>query len=454
MKRKLNVISEISSAHASKDEVDDYVVKILSDSNGYVQIERTAVRSKIRNHVDTYTNVAVDKTITVKHLDLKTAELILDRLKSKSHKWSDAFIINETSGSVLNWTKTESEHKYTSTGIKFWRHRTQMEEFKQNRPHTVVSTHISPEGACNLKCPYCSVTYRNTHNRIPLQRIKDYVSTLKEYGLKAVILTGGGEPTLYSQFNELVTWLKSQDLSIGLITNGTQTHRISDEALSCLSWARVSINIFEGWQNQITFPREKVSKDCVIGCSIVYTGEHERSQNDQSNWAELFRNVSRVADKCGAEYIRILPNCLLEQNSLLLQHETLQKILSDVGDPRYFQQYKTHRTPVSSECHQAYFRPYLSEETWHGDGTPGTVYPCDSVVLNQATAHFAKTYQICKPEDIRDFLERKSAMSFDPRESCSGCVFSDNVDMLDAWKSGGQEHFQDFPHPLKHEEFI
>ena len=149
-----------------------------------------------------------------------------------------------------------------------------MEQFKQGLSDTVISTHISPEGACNLKCPYCSVTYRDTHSRIPLPRIKDYVNQLTARGLKAVILTGGGEPTLYKEFNELAQWLYfEKGLSIGLITNGTMTQKIQEKTLECFSWVRISINIFDKWTEKIKFPYEKLRDDCVVGCSMVYTGE-------------------------------------------------------------------------------------------------------------------------------------------------------------------------------------
>ena len=105
--------------------------------------------------------------------------------------------------------KTEEEHKYTSTGIKFWRHPQQMNNYKTGDPNTVISTHISPEGACNLTCAYCSVTYRDLHSRIEMDVIKDYVTKLKTRGLKAAILTGGGEPTSYKHINELIRWLLS-----------------------------------------------------------------------------------------------------------------------------------------------------------------------------------------------------------------------------------------------------
>ena len=120
----------------------------------------------------------------------------------------------------------------------------------------------------------------------------------------------------------------------------------------------------------------------------------------------------------------------------------------------FFHQYKIHGAPNSSVCHQAYFRPYLSEEPNHETGRPGTVYPCDSVVLNDGYEHFAKEYQLCAPEDILDFLDGKIKAKFDPRERCKGCVFTENVDMLDNFKNNKLDLFDQFQLPLMHEEFV
>lgn len=433
---------------------EEYLVKILQDDDGNVHIERLALRNKVRNKINTYTFVSKDKIESILSLDLITAEKILNRISAKTHKWSDAFVFNESQGKKLHWEKSDEEHKYTSTGIKFWRHVEQMENFKAGKPGTIISTHISPEGSCNLKCGYCSVTYRDTHSRIELDRIKKYVLDLKERGLKAVILTGGGEPTIYKNFNELISFLANENMSIGLITNGTQTERIDKSLLKHFSWVRISINVFEGWQEKIKFPFEHLSDECVVGCSMVYTGEHEIGKDDHKDWLKMFKEVSKVADKCGAKYIRVLPNCLLEQDQLLTQHEVLQKILQNVDDKRFFQQYKIHGAPDVCECNQAYFRPYLSEEPWHEDGVPGTVYPCDSVVLNEGVAHFSKKYQVCKPENISDFLERKTKMNFNPKNDCKGCVFTENVEMLESWKNGNISKFDEYPEKIKHEEFV
>ena len=273
--------------------------------------------------------------------------------------------------------------------------------------------------------------------------------------MKAVILTGGGEPTLYKKFNELVQWLKyDRNLSVALITNGTQYGRLDAATMAAFSWVRVSINIFNGWTENINLPVEHISPDCIVGCSMVYTVEHEATDNMPLERHVLFDNVARIADRIDAKYVRLLPNCLLEQKDLIAQHRSLDIALGKFNDPRFFHQHKIHGAPQCGTCHQAYFRPYLSEEVFVGNGLPGTVYPCDSVVLNDAFTHFAEEYQICHAADILDFLDRRIEMRFDPRERCTGCVFTNNVNMLDDWIHGKVDRFADFPIVLEHEEFV
>jgi uncharacterized radical SAM superfamily Fe-S cluster-containing enzyme len=186
---------------------------------------------------------------------------ILSKVKEKfqnTNDYASCFVFFESDNVIPDdYTKREKsryEHSFTSTGIKFWRHQEQMLNYKNGNPNSVVSTHISPEGACNLKCPYCSVTYRKNSSRIEFDVIKDYVTKLKSRGLKAVILTGGGEPTMYKYFNELIRWLKQQDLSVALITNGTNARLVNDDVWGMFSWVRVSVNLFDEWESKINIP--------------------------------------------------------------------------------------------------------------------------------------------------------------------------------------------------------
>lgn len=340
------------------------------------------------------------------------------------------------------------EHKFTSTGVKFWKHRDAMESYRDGTGHSVISTHIAPEGRCNLKCDYCSVTHRTFHSSLDLEVIQDYVTRLKTRGLKAVILTGGGEPTVYKQFNELGEWLLDEGLELALITNGTQFKRVSDRVLSGLSWLRISMNRFKHWEKMITVPTDRVGPQTVIGMSLCHSGDN----NDD----EFLEKVAARADAHDISYVRVLPDCMLPQRELVREHRRLQGLFDRLpAGGRFFHQVKIHNAPTQCKCHQSFFRPYLSEEVDPQTGRPGLVFPCDSVVLNDQVMKFASTYALCRPEEILDYLDGRIEQKFDATEHCKGCVFARTVNMLDDYVANGVEHFDQFEHSeMKHANFV
>jgi len=299
-----------------------------------------------------------------------------------------------------------TELKYTSTYYKFLKHPDQLKSYCEGTGRTIISTHISPEGSCNLGCHYCSVSRRDTHERIELGVIQDYITMLSFRGLKAVIITGGGEPTLYPEFDELVRWIHSRELKIALITNGTCKNVLWD----LFTWVRISLNNLD----KVYFPKIKGT----LGCSIIYTGQS----------LGYFKEVERLIKGTDVEYVRVVPDCRGNQKELIKNHLRIDEILKELNNNIFFHQHKLHRTPEANVCHQAYFRPYLSEVNG------GTVFPCDSLVLNNSSRHFTSDYAICKAEDILNFMDGKIKMKFNPINKCSGCVFTNTVDVLNAIK--------------------
>jgi len=332
------------------------------------------------------------------------------------------------------------EDNFTSTGIKFWKHSYQMNNYKNKNPNTIISTHISPTSKCNLSCSYCSVKKR-AKNQIELDVIKDYIDKLITRGLKAVIITGGGEPTLYPDFNPLIKWLRyEKNLSVALITNGTNSHLVKD--WSAFSWIRISINMFNNWKHRISLPLQLINKETIIGMSYI---------DGDKQLESIIDDLRFLKSKLNASYIRVLPDCLLSEDELETEHKQIAEIFTryNLIDYNFFHQYKKHETPKLEICHQSYFRPYLSEV----DG--GTVYPCDSIVLNDQVSFFDNKYQICKAKDILDFLDRKIIPKFKPCNDCSGCVFSNNIQLLNNWINGKVDRFDEFKNKeIIHEEFV
>jgi len=314
------------------------------------------------------------------------------------------------------------ENTYTSTGAKFWCHPEQMMAYKEGLTDSIISTHVSPEGACNLNCSYCSVRNRKTE-RIELDVIKEYIGTLLVHGLRAVILTGGGEPTLYPYFAELVEWLWDMHMSVGLITNGSTVPDMSDDAYASFKWVRVSLNTGV----PVCFPLEKLAPGCTVGFSKICCPDTA---------GEDIIAETKAADLLGAKYIRLLPDCTLPTKTYDILRRRLLWVMESCPQSVFIQQ-KNQRAPRAHVCHQAYFRPYLSEVNG------GTVFPCDSVVLNNNDHCFIDKYAICKAEDVGRFLNRRISMTFKPCDDCGGCVFADTVDMLEEWTN-----------PIEHEDFV
>jgi wyosine [tRNA(Phe)-imidazoG37] synthetase (radical SAM superfamily) len=75
----------------------------------------------------------------------------------------------------------------------------------------------------------------------------DLISSLENltnHGLRSVILIGGGEPTLYSMFCELVSFLKEKGLQVAIVSNGSNGNVIAAvaELLNGNDWVRYSVD--------------------------------------------------------------------------------------------------------------------------------------------------------------------------------------------------------------------
>ena len=113
---------------------------------------------------------------------------------------------------------------FTSTGSKFFAHQEAMNNLRNGKGQCITS-HIMCTDICNHSCAFCSVQHR-AGDSLPFDDIMAYLDILLRFGLKAVILSGGGNPILYKckssgrTFNDVVDAIHGRGLEIGLITNG------------------------------------------------------------------------------------------------------------------------------------------------------------------------------------------------------------------------------------------
>jgi radical SAM protein with 4Fe4S-binding SPASM domain len=143
-----------------------------------------------------------------------------------------------------------------------------------------VSVELSLTNRCNLSCSWCSDLGIRQDAMVDLdyEIVLGLIRDLKEHGCRGVVVEGGGEPTIYKRFDEVIEYIATQGLAIGLITNGV---KLPDERmLDKFSWIRVSLDA----STRETF--------------LKYKGV--------DRFAEVMENIHRIAEHdtiCGVGYV-------------------------------------------------------------------------------------------------------------------------------------------------------
>jgi len=55
---------------------------------------------------------------------------------------------------------------------------------------------------------------------------------------------------------------------------------------------------------------------------------------------------------------------------------------------------------------------------------------------------------------VLEYIDGRIKQPFDAKEHCKGCVFTENVNMLDDFVNGKINRFAEFSEPLHDEEFV
>ncbi len=326
----------------------------------------------------------------------------------------------------------------------------------QNGKGQPVVTHLMPTDLCNHTCAFCSVQTR-AGETLPLADMFEYLEILMAFGLKAVIISGGGNPILYRHggytFDHLVDGIHGRGLEIGLITNGMPLETVAGRrtwkgvhphTLDKCTWIRISMSGFDHREDQVFVP-DLDSSRTTLGFSYIlhdiyqepldknhgkvstltdlHTAENleGRVTRGDDRLPKLTRQIREIVEVHHPAYVRLLPNCL-EPSRIPERCATLQKMADEIDPSTVFVQYKPPSAPRA--CYLGYIHPVLNSD--------GYVYPCDSCVLNETAGHkFANPWRVCHWSEIaRIYEEPVRSLIKDPKVQCPGCVFPQSNEIL------------------------
>ncbi|RKY33722.1 MAG: radical SAM protein [Candidatus Duberdicusella sinuisediminis] len=103
---------------------------------------------------------------------------------------------------------------------------------------------ISPWGGCNQRCIFCALDFLGYKPHfLGIKVLKKFLKDIAGAGVKSIMFAGEGEPLIYKDIAEAITYAKGRGLDVALTTNGVfLNEKFLKEAFSSLSWLRVSFN--------------------------------------------------------------------------------------------------------------------------------------------------------------------------------------------------------------------
>jgi MoaA/NifB/PqqE/SkfB family radical SAM enzyme len=142
-----------------------------------------------------------------------------------------------------------SENVYST--LKLFSHPDVVRKINNKEHVSPILIQFMPQNLCPHDCEFCSYRRRGNKNNemfddkesIPLEKTLEIINDAKAMGVKAFEITGGGEPTAYKFFREMIQSLVDNDLDIGIVSNGVG---LKEEYIKIMSkkllWSRISID--------------------------------------------------------------------------------------------------------------------------------------------------------------------------------------------------------------------
>lgn len=218
------------------------------------------------------------------------------------------------------------------SALKFLHHPSQVEDLRTGRQPIPVQVQLVISDLCNENCSFCS--YRadgytsnqlfaivengernsNPNRMILYDKVCEILDDCKKMGVKAIQITGGGEPTVHPDHARIFQDVLSCGMDLALVTNGVILKPEAVDVLTAAKWVRISIDAayqhtyssmrevsgetFERvWRNVeiLVDAKRKARSDVVIGLGFVVTRE---------NYSQIQPFVLR-AKNSGVDNVRI-----------------------------------------------------------------------------------------------------------------------------------------------------
>jgi len=203
------------------------------------------------------------------------------------------------------------------TSDKIFYHLEDLNSWKNNCNVSPITMELHLSNACNNNCYYCCMDKVKDTQIMSEEQTKQAIGFIKKIGAKAIIFSGGGEPTVSPHFDDALFYASEKELDIGVITNGLNLYdqRIND-ILGRASWVRVSLDAVNPRQyeqirgsdsfntavsnlKKLVETKKELKYGCTVGTQIVVNKYNYKTIREFVNF--VTKNIP------GIDYIQVRP---------------------------------------------------------------------------------------------------------------------------------------------------
>lgn len=261
----------------------------------------------------------------------------------------------------MNYEKQTQE--YSTFGDKLLQHLDTLSELQKKKRWKPITVQLSPTGVCDFSCDFCSVKFRDKSLVLPFNWAKRGLKDFKSLGAKGLELSGGGNPLLYPQINELINYAHKLGYKIGLISNSPNPGKhLKKETAEKLTWYRSSLSgIDNGFEYDFS-----VIPEGKLGFSYIV--------NEKTTKANLLKIVKLIKTRPDTKFVRIAPNCL-NPDEIKNFKKKWGKTIEKLGEKFFIKEIGDNFKAYPDFCGVGMIRPYCTED--------GNIYTCSSYVLKE-----------------------------------------------------------------------
>ena len=304
---------------------------------------------------------------------------------------------------------------FTSNVSKLLKHLDKLKILQEGGVPSPIMIHMSISNRCNISCSFCCFSNRQVDEVLSLDKIKKALVSFRKLGVRGLEFTGGGEPTLHPQFDEVVNFAHELGYKIGICTNGTTLKRV--KTWDKFSWVRLGLygwtegykydlSVFDGLNVDIS-GAFVWDEHIDTNCNPNITGEFvDNSKKNLSKNVQCTENFYKMIHWVEQNKIptRIAINVVKSIDEAKKDMEKVKKLMKKLdASYAFISDFNFKLDRKNLHCYMHMVKPFIF--------TDGNVYVCPSSELAVENQHnMNDEFLLCSIDGIEKFYDESGIL--------------------------------------------